>query len=325
MIRLPQRRLSLPRLAITLIAILLVAGSFSGLHATAQDDETDPSAEAVGAGGVIATVLGTEGINVRSCPSTDCDVIATVKLGDSLIVTGGVVDGFSPVDYGGVQGYAYDLFLVKQGAPAPFLVQGTPGCKRVAIIFDVGIGDEPEMSILEHLVRDDVPATIFVMGWWAAEHSAELKAMAADGFVIGSHGDQRQELTDLSDDQVTADILNAQTAIATALGQPPSPWFTAYAGATDDRIRGIISQQGYLPVGWNVPAADFDTTATAQSVYDRVVPNIYDGAIVEFHLDGPNSASSTGVALPRIVDDLRSQGYTFVTVPQMAEPCRKSA
>jgi hypothetical protein len=51
------------------------------------------------------------------------------------------------------------------------------------------------------------------------------------------------------------------------------------------------------------------------------MPNVYDGAIVELHLDGPASATSTGVALPWIVDELRDAGYTFVTIPELARPC----
>jgi len=49
--------------------------------------------------------------------------------------------------------------------------------------------------------------------------------------------------------------------------------------------------------------------------------NVTDGAIIEMHLDGPASALSTGVALPWLIADLRAEGYQFVTIPQMTEPC----
>ena len=51
------------------------------------------------------------------------------------------------------------------------------------------------------------------------------------------------------------------------------------------------------------------------------VPSAAPGAIVEFHLDGPATEWSTAVALPGIIDGLRSQGYDLVTVADLAKPC----
>lgn len=270
---------------------------------------------------VDATVFGTEGVNLRACPSLDCEVVAVAKLGERLTITGPAENGFSPVDYGGAVGYAYDLFLAKDGQPAPFLAEGQPGCRRIALIFNIGIGERPVLDILDGLVEEQVPATVFVMGWWATEHPDELLAIAAAGFPIGNHGDQRRELTDLTDEQIVADVTRASASIEAVLGQPPAPWFTPYANAADDGIHRLIGELGFMPVGWKVPAADFGRGATAQSVYGRVVPNVYDGAIIEFHLDGPVSATSTGVALPWIVEELRAAGYSFVTIPELAKPC----
>ncbi len=305
--------------AVVLLHVLVFGGALGGNGTTAgAQPETTP--EASGAW-TTATVLGTEGINVRSCPSLRCDVVVAVKLGERLFVTGTPVDGFSPVDYGGVQGFAYDLYLMDDGGPAPYLLEGDAGCKRIALIFNVGIGERPILGILDDLKERDVPATVFLMGWWAEANPDAVRRIADQGFVIGSHGDQRHELTSLGDAQIAQDVADADAAITEALGEAPSPWFTAYAAASDDRTRGIVARAGYLPVEWRVPAADYGPGATAKSVYSRVMPSVYDGAIVEFHLDGPASATSTGIALPWIVEELRDDGYEFVTVPEMADPC----
>jgi peptidoglycan/xylan/chitin deacetylase (PgdA/CDA1 family) len=317
----PGYRLSgvLPRsaLVVSLMGLLMAGIAIRSNPAVAEE-----SAEQVGGfAWVPATVLGTDGINVRSCASLSCAVLGTVKLGESIWVTGPEEDGFSPVDYAGLQGYAYDLYLMKDGESAPYLLEGEAGCKRIAIIFNVGIGDHPILGILDDLKDRDVPATVFLMGWWAEAHPKEARRIADLGFVIGSHGNQRTELTGLSDAQIGQDIAEANAAITAAIGEQPSPWFTAYSAASDDRTRGIVARTGYLPVEWKVPAADFGPGATAKSVYSRVMPSVYDGAIVEFHLDGPASATSTAVALPWIVEELRDDGYSFVTIPEMANPC----
>ncbi len=304
-------------LVVSLIGLLLAGIAIRSNQAIAEESVD----HAAGLAWVPATVLGTDGINVRTCASLTCDVLGTVKLGESIWVTGPIVDGFSPVDYGGLQGYAYNLYLMKDGESAPYLLEGEAGCKRVAIIFNVGIGGHPILGILDDLKDRGVPATVFMMGWWAEAHPKEARRIADLGFVIGSHGDQQTELTSLGDAQIRQDIAEADAAIAEAIGEEPSPWFTAYGAASDDRTRGIVARTGYLPVEWKVPAADFGPGATPKSVYSRVMPSVYDGAIIEFHLDGPTSATSTAVALPWIVEELKDDGYTFVTIPEMADPC----
>ncbi len=269
---------------------------------------------------IAGTVVGANGVNIRSCPRAECDVRAVALLGDRLNITGDAVDGFLPVEWGGVSGYAYTLYIATPDF-TPQLSQGSPGCKRVAVIFNVGVGYESRIEILEALKADDIPATVFPMGWWAAKHPGLLKQIAEDGFPIGSHGDQRVNLTNLSDAAVKADIATATKAIERATGEPPEPYFTPYAAAIDERVRGMIARAGFLPVMYTLPADDWDFDADPDAIFMNVVPHVTDGAIVEFHLDAPASAESTAIALPWITERLRDKGFEFVTIPELARPC----
>lgn len=269
----------------------------------------------------IATVVGTKELELRSCASVECQVSARAPLGSPVEIVEEPSEAIVKVSYQGVTGFANSLFLATDPAHPPYFIAGEPGCQRVALIFNIGVGFEPAAGILDTLAAEGVPATMFVMGWWAAEHPEILTRMANEGYLIGSHGDQSFELTGLSDGEIAADVANAAAAIEHAIGQPPAPYFTPFAAATDERVRAIVAAAGYLNVGWEVPAADYGADATAHGVYDRVMDAIYDGAIVELHLDGPASAESTGAALPLMIRDLRAQGYQFVTIPEMTLPC----
>lgn len=287
-----------------------------------------------------ATVVGTERLEIRSCPELSCEVIATASLGASVTLgdNGATprpedVDAaaatadfpatgqFMAVSFEGKTGYVPDLYLAVEPAHVPYLLQGEEGCKRVALIFNVGVGEEPASGILDVLKSEQVPATMFVMGWWADERPPILQRMVDEGYPIGSHGYAPIELTEQSDDAVAHDIEQAAEAIERATGKPPARFFTPYAAAINERVRAVVAAAGYLPVSWTVPAADYGADATEEAVYERVMGNIHDGAIVELHLDGPASAESTGLALPRIISDLRIEGYQFVTIPEMAQPC----
>ena len=198
---------------------------------------------------------------------------------------------------------------------------GAPGCRRVALIFNIGMGYEARMGVLDGLAASGVPATVFPMGQWARDNPGLVWSMANEGFVVGSHGDQGIPLTWRADWEIAQDVQDAHWAITAALGYAPAPYFTPFAADRDDRVRAIVAAEGYVPVGWGVSAADWTWQATPMSVYHNVMDYVYDGAIVEFHLDAPNTAGSTEVALPWIVAELAAAGYRFVTVPEMALPC----
>jgi peptidoglycan/xylan/chitin deacetylase (PgdA/CDA1 family) len=229
--------------------------------------------------------------------------------------------GFVRVEHNGSEGYASSLYLAADPAVVPYLSEGAVGCHRVALIFNIGIGDDPATEVLDLLAAEGVPATMFPMGWWAEQHPSILTRMVDEGYPVGSHGYAPYELSIRSREEVLADLHAATSAIEHATGAPINRLFTAYAAATNDRIRSIVAAEGFLPVQWKVPADDYGADATAEAVYSRVVDNIYDGAIVEFHLDGPASRVSTGVALPWIIGALRWEGYHFVTIPEMILDC----
>lgn len=212
------------------------------------------------------------------------------------------------------------FWVIAPGEPVNFF-QGTTGCNRIALIFNVGIGNEADASVLETLEREDVPATMFVMGWWPERFPDSFQRLVDGGYIIASHGYNAVNLTTSGDDQVRREVQAAEDALTAAMGRPPAPWFTPYAGTIDDRARAVVASEGYVPVGWRITTDDWSATITEDQVYNTVINGAYDGAIVEFHLDGPATGVSTGRALPRIIDTLRERGYEFVTIPQLEAPC----
>jgi Polysaccharide deacetylase len=270
-------------------------------------------------------VVGTTGLNIRECPDVTCGSHGLAQLQDPIIVTGPPENGYLPVQWAGKAGWAWYLYVATPSRGTPFLEKGTPGCKRVAIIVNIGIGEPLQIHPLLWLKEENVPITIFPMGWWALAFPDDMRTLAMLGFPIGTHGDIRLNLTGFSDDEVVIDLRDSAIHIRQVTGEDPVPYFTPYAADMDERVRNLIAREGYLPVAWDVPADDWKEGISAEYVFDRVVPNVEDGSIVEFHLDGPSSAQSTAVALPWIVEALRKQGYQFVTIQDMAQPCQPPA
>ena len=178
-------------------------------------------------------------------------------------------------------------------------------------------------DVISALENQQAPATIFVQSWWAAYYPAYVADFANRGFVIGTHGDSDLELGDRTTEDVMNEILDATATIDTALGSPGAsdPLFTPASTGADVRVLGMISFAGYLPVTWGIDSQDANDNATANRVAERVIDQAYDGAIVQMHLDAPNSTAVTATALPQIISTLKADGYTFVTIPEMALPC----
>ena len=201
------------------------------------------------------------------------------------------------------------------------LSAGTPGCSQVALMFNIGAGFDPAIGVLDTLGTYGASATMFVMGWLAEQNPWLVQQIAAWGHPVGSHGYVPPELTVRSDDDVAWDLQTASDTLAWALGYNPGPWFTPYASASDDRVRSIAGSLGLITVGWSISSGDWDPGATAESIYSSVVNSAFDGAIIELHLDAQRSVDGTAVALPWIIDDLSARGYSFVSVPQIADSC----
>lgn len=200
-------------------------------------------------------------------------------------------------------------------------VAGQPGCGRVALIFNIGAGYEPALSMLDTLAYYGTPATMFLMGWWVDWAPEAALAIAASGHPIGSHGNLPPELTLREDADVKMDIWLTEEAFLRVLGEKPGPWLTGFAGASDARVDAIAALLGYTTIGWEVETADWDPNVSATMIYDRVMQQVYDGAIVELHLDASASTVTTAVALPWIIEDLTALGYRFVTIPELMNPC----
>jgi peptidoglycan/xylan/chitin deacetylase (PgdA/CDA1 family) len=311
----PSRAVRFAR-PIVCFALILLAQLFTATAPAVAQDTAIPEA---------GVVVGTTGLNIRECPDVSCGSRGLAQLEDPIIVTGPEEDGYLPVQWAGKSGWAWHLYVATPSRGTPFLEKGTPGCKRVALIVNIGIGEPLQTHPLLWLKAEGVPATLFPMGWWALAFPDDMRTIAMLGFPIGTHGDVRLNLTGFSDDEVITDLRDSATHIREVIGKDPVPYFTAYAADMDERVRGLVASEGYLPVAWDVPADDWGEDISAEYVFKRVVPNVEDGSIVEFHLDGPSSKEATAVAIPRIVEALRDQGYHFVTIQDMAQPCPAGA
>jgi peptidoglycan-N-acetylglucosamine deacetylase len=195
--------------------------------------------------------------------------------------------------------------------------RGDPNSPRIALVVNVGAGYTPAVSMLETLREHGLRTTFFVMGWWAERNPVILARIAADGHEVASHGHSVFDLTQASDATVVDDLEAADAVISAVTGRTTRPLWSASAGYRDARVLRLAASLGYRPIYLTVDSLDWREGATGEGVYQRVMSQTGNGAIVVLHFDSPNTTTSTAAVLGQMIDDLRARGYVPGTVTQL--------
>ena len=191
----------------------------------------------------------------------------------------------------------------------------------VALTFDAGSSDAGAAAILSTLSAKGVHATFFITGDFARRYPARVAAMAAAGHRLGNHSDTHRHYPLLTNAQIQADLARAEAAIVAATGASAggSPLFRFPYGDRTAADIAAVNASGYVAVRWTVDTLGWEGTAggiSADVVLQRVLATATPGQIVLMHV-GANPDDGTTFdadALPRVIDELRARGYSFVTL-----------
>jgi polysaccharide deacetylase family sporulation protein PdaB len=188
--------------------------------------------------------------------------------------------------------------------------------KWIALTFDISWGNQRALPILQVLADKNVKeATFFLSSPWVKSEPEIVKKITEMGFEVGSHGHRHLNYSTLSDEEIRREIITArdiikeQTGISTQLIRLPN-------GDFDKRVLRIAHELHYTVIQWDTDSLDWMNKGVEQIV-ERVVKRAHPGDIVLLHAS--DSCKQTHLALPVIIDRLRSQGYQFVTVSQLLD------
>jgi len=186
------------------------------------------------------------------------------------------------------------------------------GDKVVALTFDTAFGDaDYTAQILKVLQEENVPATFFVMGLWAQQNPEAVKAMAQGGFEIASHSMNHVKYTELSQTEMLQDAADAADLIFDLTGYDTELLRLPY-GAFDTQTIMTLQGQGYVPMKWSLDSKDWKGD-NANQIAKTVLNNVENGDIIMFQ----NNEAATPEALAAIIQGLRDQGFTIVTVSDL--------
>ena len=180
--------------------------------------------------------------------------------------------------------------------------------KVVALTFDDGPNPATTPQVLETLAKYDIKATFFVLGKNVSGNEDLVKRIKSEGHVVGNHSWSHPILSQLSLDEAKKQITDTEDVLTKVLGSSSKLMRPPYGAITDD-IRNSLDLSFIM---WDVDSLDWKSKNEA-SILTEIQHQVANGSIVLMH----DIHSPTVNALPRVIEYLKNQGYTFVTIPEM--------
>ncbi len=208
-------------------------------------------------------------------------------------------------------------------APAYYTFQapgsaGTSGQRVIALTFDDGPGPSTP-QVLSVLAQEDVPATFFEIGDGVAAYPQYTRMVAAAGDPVEDHTWSHPDLTTIPVSQFPAQIDRTQQEVQSVIGETPTCVRPPY-DAWDATVLDQIAARGLTTMSYSIDPRDWSDPGV-ETIVDRVVGGASPDAVVDLH-DGSGDRSETVTALPEIIDNLRAEGYSFVSICGSAPPTR---
>ncbi|MCC5581597.1 polysaccharide deacetylase family protein [Microtetraspora sp. AC03309] len=198
----------------------------------------------------------------------------------------------------------------QQRAAEPYCVTH----KCIALTFDDGPAEYTN-ALLKVLKKYKAKATFFLIGNRVKKHPKLTKNIATGGHELGNHTWDHKYLTDLEYKAIYDEVKKTQDIIKKTTGKTPV-LFRAPGGLTNDGVRTITAKFKLLQIPGTVSTQDYiKDYRDVEFLTGRALDIADQDEVMLMH----ETVKQTVESLPAVLEDLTSQGYSFVTVSKLLE------
>lgn len=195
---------------------------------------------------------------------------------------------------------------------------GPRDSRNIALTFDAcptNLADEYDTDVIETLLREKVPATLFLSGRWVEKNPAAAKFLAhTPQFEIAAHSYYHPHLLEKPDDRVLREMKRTQSIIRKVTGRTPR-YFRPPFGEVDERVAKLALTAGLTTIQYDVASGDPDPGLSAKRIARALLREARGGSIIVLHMN--RKGAHTAEFLPDVIHGLRKQGFTLVTVGEL--------
>jgi len=188
--------------------------------------------------------------------------------------------------------------------------------KVVALTFDDGPTPDKTNQILQILAEEQIPATFFLIGQEVQQHPQLVRQILAAGHQVGNHSFSHQRMIFKSPAFIAGEIEQTDTLLRDS-GVDGVIYFRPPYGKKLLVLPWYLMKHHRVSVTWDVAPENFPKIAKdPQALVDYTVQQTKPGSIILLHVMY-DSRQATMQAVPQIIQQLKAQGYRFVTVHEL--------
>lgn len=192
-----------------------------------------------------------------------------------------------------------------------------PDKPMVALTFDDGPSAHTD-RLLDIFARYGGKGTFFVVGNLIDGRKNTVKRIVREGHEIGNHSWNHRQLTNLTSEEITDQIMMTRAKIYDTAGVDSLIMRPPY-GACNDEVKTVGAKVGVSFVNWSVDTLDWKSK-NAAAVRKEIMSSVSDGAIILCH----DLHKTTVDAMETVIPELIEKGYQLVTVTELMEYSEKT-
>lgn len=195
----------------------------------------------------------------------------------------------------------------------------------IALTFDDGPDDVLTPKILDILKEYNVPAAFFIIGENALKHPEIVNRTLNEGHLLGVHTFTHPNIRMISEPRLLIEANSTQRLLASITGYSTILFRAPFAEDSEPQNRDEaaplveLSAAGYITAGTPIDPRDWEGNGV-DLIVERIRLAALTGAgnIILLH-DAGGDRSDTLKALPRIIETLQNEGFSFVSLDALMD------
>lgn len=180
----------------------------------------------------------------------------------------------------------------------------------ICFTFDDGPSIGETLTLLDLFDQYNGKATFFELGSRMQEYTDITREVVSRGFQVGNHSYSHADLSRLAEAELMLEVNSTNDVFYSITGQEIDLLRPTF-GAISDLMRERLTQP---LINWTIDTVDWQSR-DADAIVAETLPYVTDGSIILMHDLYP----STTEAVRRLLPELASQGYQFVTLNELFE------
>jgi peptidoglycan/xylan/chitin deacetylase (PgdA/CDA1 family) len=210
------------------------------------------------------------------------------------------------------------LSVSAEKADSLIIEHGPRNTKKIALTFDACPTSKPreyDDKVIDVLMREKVPATLFMSGRWVEKNPEKAKYLSDQPqFEIANHSFYHPHMLEKQDERDVRELKRTQTVIRKITGKTPR-YFRPPFGEVNEHVAQLAKEAGLVTVQFDIASGDPDPDLSPKRIVLTVLRDAQGGSIIVFHMN--RNGVHTAEVLPEIIEGLRRKGFTLVTVGEL--------